>query len=123
MEATMGEIAIRVGESLCMAAADARWIGSHLGCYQLDRMEGAGTLSIVACTGVLATVALACWERSHSGGRRGPPPALVTGRRRSTALAAAGERTAEFSPATCNHGASRNRRIHCPTRVQSFGWP
>ena len=54
----MGEIAIRVGESVCMAAADARWIGSHLGCYRLDRMEDLGASLLLTCMGVLVAVVM-----------------------------------------------------------------
>jgi hypothetical protein len=56
----MGEIAIRLGESVCMAAADARWIGSHLNCYRLDRMEDVGASLLLTCAGLLAAAILTC---------------------------------------------------------------
>jgi len=56
----MGEIAIRLGESVCMAAADARWIGSHLNCYRLDRMEDVGASLLLTGAGLLAAAILTC---------------------------------------------------------------
>ena len=56
----MGENAIRLGESVCMAAADARWIGSHLNCYRLDRMEDVGASLLLTGAGLLAAAILTC---------------------------------------------------------------